>query len=65
MIQLQDSIYAIGLENGLGIMNITALNGQSSMKKPHIRKAEIVGELENRLLSLEEGNLSIPAHINP
>lgn len=64
VIQLQDSIYAIGLENGLGIMNITALNGQSSMKKPHIRKAEIVGELENRLLSLEEGNLSIPAHIN-
>lgn len=64
VIQLQDSIYAIGLENGLGIMNIAALNGQSPMKQPRIRKAEIVGESENRLLSLKEGNLFIPAHIN-
>jgi AraC family chitin signaling transcriptional activator len=64
VIQLEDSIYAIGLENGLGIMNITALNGQTPMKMPRIRKAEIVGESENKLLSLKEGNLFIPAHIN-
>ncbi|MCS3200735.1 helix-turn-helix and ligand-binding sensor domain-containing protein [Candidatus Bacteroides intestinigallinarum] len=64
VIQLEDSIYAIGLENGLGIMNITALNGQPPMKMPRIRKAEIVGESENKLLSLKEGNLFIPAHIN-
>ena len=64
VIQLEDSIYAIGLENGLGIMNITALNGQPPMKMPCIRKAEIVGESENQLLSLNEGNLFIPAHIN-
>lgn len=64
VIQLEDSIYAIGLENGLGIMDIAALNGQSSMKMPRIRKAEIVGESENQLLSLKVSNLNIPAHIN-
>lgn len=64
VIQLEDSVYAIGLENGLGIMNVAALNGQSIMKMPRIRKAEIVGESENRLLSLNDGNLFIPAHIN-
>lgn len=64
VIQLEDSIYAIGLENGLGIMDVAALDGQSIMKMPRIRKAEIVGESENELLSLVDGKLFIPPHIN-
>ena len=64
VIQLGDSLYAIGLENGLGIMNIAALNGQKPMKMPRIRKAEIVGEQGNQFLSLQDSTLFIPPHIN-
>ena len=64
VIYLGDDLYAIGLENGLGIMNVSELNGQQAMKMPKVRKVEIVGELSNQLLSLQNGNLLIPPHIS-
>lgn len=63
IIQLGED-FAIGLQNGLGIVNISAINERNTLKRPEIKKAEIVGESNKHFLNVSDSNLFIPAHIN-
>lgn len=63
VMQLQDSLFAMGLENGLGFIDLTALSHQPvEMPVPRLRRAEVMGAGGNSFLSLAGGVLRVPPH---
>ncbi len=62
IIQLGDSLYGIGLANGMGILNLAQVNGNTNQRIPNLKKVEVIGNDGSSFVKIKGDHIDIPPH---